>query len=43
MKFSIIGIPTTCIIGRDKKLKNYIIGAREEDQFKEYLEEVIKK
>ena len=43
MKFSIIGIPTTCIVGRDKILKNYIIGAREEDQFKEYLEEVIKK
>ena len=43
MKFSMVGIPTTCIIGTDKTLKNYIIGARDEDQFREYLEEVIKK
>ena len=42
-KFSIVGIPTTYIIGKDKVLKNYVIGAREEDQFREYLEEVIKK
>lgn len=42
MKFSIVGIPTTCIVGKDKILKNYIVGARSEDQFREYLEEVIK-
>lgn len=42
MKFSIVGIPTTYIIGKDKIIKNYIVGARDEDQFREYLEEVIK-
>ena len=43
MKFSIVGIPTTYIIGKDKIIKNYIVGARDENQFREYLEEVIKK
>lgn len=42
MKFSIVGIPTTYIIGKDKIIKNCIVGARSEEQFREYLEEVIK-
>lgn len=41
-KFVMTSIPTTFIIGKDKKLKNYIIGARPEEQFREYIEEVIK-
>lgn len=41
-KFVMTSIPTTFIIGKDKILKNYIIGARPEEQFREYIEEVIK-
>lgn len=41
-KFSIMAIPTTYIVGKDKVIKNYVIGAREERQFKEYIEEVLK-
>lgn len=40
--FSIMAIPTTYIVGKDKVIKNYVIGAREERQFKEYIEEVLK-
>lgn len=42
IKFVMTSIPTTFIIDRDKKLKNYIIGARPEEQFREYIEEVLK-
>ena len=40
--FSIMAIPTTYIVGKDKVIKNYVIGAREEKQFKEYIEELLK-
>ena len=43
LKFNIAAIPTTIIVGEDKVIKNYIVGARDESQFKEYLEAVIKK
>lgn len=42
-KFGIVGIPTTYIIDKDKVISNYIVGARGEEQFREYLEAVIKK
>lgn len=41
-KFVMTSIPTTFIISKDKVLKNYIIGARPEEQFREYIEAVIK-
>lgn len=41
-KFVMTSIPTTFIIGKDKILRNYIIGARPEEQFREYIEEAIK-
>ena len=40
-QFNIIGIPTTIIVGRDKKIKNYVVGSREKSQFKEYIETAI--
>ena len=40
-KFSIVGIPTTYIVGKDKIIKNYIVGARDENQFKDYIDKVI--
>lgn len=40
-KFNIMAIPTTFIVGKDKIIKNYIIGAREKAQFKEYIEKAI--
>ena len=42
-RFGIIGIPTTYIIDKNKVISNYVVGARDESQFREYLEEVIKK
>lgn len=41
-RFGIVGIPTTFIVGKDKVIKNYVIGAREESQFREYLENIVK-
>lgn len=41
-RFGIVGIPTTFIVGKDKVIKNYVVGAREESQFREYLEEIVK-
>lgn len=41
-KFNITSIPTTCIIGKDKKIKNFIIGMRTEEQYKEYIENALK-
>ena len=43
LRFGIIGIPTTYIIDKNKVISNYVVGARDEKQFKEYVEEVIKK
>lgn len=43
LRFGIIGIPTTYIIDKNKVISNYVVGARDEKQFKEYIEEVIKK
>lgn len=40
-KFQIMAIPTTFIVGKDKILKNNIVGARPKEQFKEYIEKVI--
>ena len=42
-RFGIIGIPTTYIIDKNKVISNYVVGARDEKQFREYLDEVIKK
>lgn len=39
--FKIMSIPTTFIVGKDKKIKNFIIGARAESDFKEFIENVI--
>ena len=41
MKFGIMGIPTTYLVGTDKIIKNYIIGARSEEQFEEYIKNLI--
>lgn len=41
LKFNLIGIPTTCIVGKDKKIKNYIVGGRPKEQFREYIEKAI--
>ena len=43
LRFGIIGIPTTYIIDKNKVISNYVVGARDEKQFKEYIEEVIEK
>ncbi len=40
-KFNITGIPTTYIIGKDKKIKNLIVGMRTDKQYKEFIEKVI--
>ena len=40
-KFNIMSIPTTYIVGKDKKIKHLIIGMRTEEQYKELIENVI--
>ena len=41
-RFNFVGFPTTIIIDNNKNISNYIIGARNKSQFKEYIEEVLK-
>ena len=41
-KFNITSIPTTCIVGKDKIINNFIIGMRTEEQYKEYIEKALK-
>lgn len=41
-KFNIMAIPTTYIIGKDKKIKNIIVGMRTESQYREYIENALK-
>lgn len=36
-RFNIIGVPTTYIIGKDKILKNLVVGRRTEEQYKEMI------
>ena len=40
-KFDIMAIPTTFIVGKDKKIKNLIVGARPEEDFKGFIEAAI--
>lgn len=40
-KFNIMAIPTTYIVGKDKKIKNVIVGMRTEEQYKEFIEKAI--
>lgn len=40
-KFNITAIPTTFIVGKDKKIKNLIGGMRSEAQYKEFIEKAI--
>ena len=41
IKFNISAIPTTYIVGKDKKIKKYFLGATEEKDFKAALDSVI--
>lgn len=41
-EFDIEAIPTTFIIGKDKKIKNYLVGSRDEADFKNFIEAAIK-
>lgn len=40
-KLNIISIPTTFIVGKDKIIKNYIIGMRTEEQYREYINDAL--
>ena len=40
-KFNIMAIPTTILIGKDKVIKKYLLGARSKEQFEEYIKEFI--
>lgn len=39
--FKITGIPTTFILDKNKTIKNYLIGARDEKDFNDFIEKVI--
>lgn len=41
-RFDFVGFPTTIIIDKNKNISNYLIGARNKSQFREYIEEVLK-
>ena len=42
IRFNIMAIPDTIIVGKDKIIKNFVVGARSEAQFDEYLDAVTK-
>lgn len=41
--FNITAIPTTYIVGKDKKISEILIGATDEETLKNYLQEAINK
>ena len=41
LKYSIVSIPTTVILDKNKIIKHYLVGAREEKQFEECLDDVL--